>query len=94
MNFKTVKEVADELMKISDSKQLFDSYMAYKSMRVEDFNPGFRAMMEDRGENSALCAIAEEMKTQEGRLKLAQTKVNLKETCVSGEVVAKHFGLK
>ena len=94
MKFKTVKEVADEVMKISASKQLFESYMAYKSMRVEDFNPGFRAMMEDRGENAALCAIAEEMKTHEGRLKLAQSKVSLKEMCALGEVVGQHFGLE
>ena len=94
MKFKTVKEVADEVTKIGSSKELFESYMAYKSMRVEDFNPGFRAMMEDRGDKAALCAIAEEMKTREGRLKLAQTKVNLKEMCSPGEVVGQHFGLK
>ena len=94
MKFKTVKEVADEVMKISTNKQLFESYMAYKFMRVKDFNPGFRAMMEDRGEKAALCAIAEEMKTREGRLKLAQRTVNLKEMCAPGEVVSQHFGLK
>ena len=94
MKFKTVKEVADEVTKISSSKELFESYMAYKSMRVKDFNPGFRAMMEDRGDKAALYAIAEEMKTPEGRLKLAQSKVNLKEMCLPGEVVGQHFGLK
>ena len=94
MKFKTVKEVADEVMKISANKQLFESYMAYKFMRVKDFNPGFRAMMEDRGEKAALCAIAEEMKTREGRLKLAQRTVSLKEMCAPGEVVSQLFGLK
>ena len=94
MNFKTVKEVAEEVLKISANKKLFESYMAYKSMRVEDFNPGFRAMMEDRGEKAALCGIAEEMKTREGRLKLAQSKINLKETCKQVHVVSQHFGFK
>ena len=93
MKFKTVKEVADEVMKISADKKLFESYMAYKYMRVEDFNSGFRAMMEDRGEKAALCAIAEEMKTKEGRLKLAQRKITLNETCAPGDVVGQHFGL-
>ena len=89
-DYATVEYLAGRLKQIGGNKKLFSEFTSYRKLSLQELNPIFMRLMEERKlKNRALCRLARYL-TEDGTLsfeRASQQKPILNEQCLETKII-------